>query len=106
MAIVMSVVSKSQKVISYADPVYPQYFSSLVERNWQSFLLQSPSSKYINHRYCMICMADVFGAIVIYKSSVLQKWPTRRDGTYEQRIKWSHPCFDESKKNPAHSNIP
>jgi hypothetical protein len=43
-------------------------------------------------------MADVFSAIVVYRTSVLQKRPTRRDGTYKQRIKWSHPCFDEAKK--------
>jgi hypothetical protein len=57
-----------------------------------------PSSKYILHRYHMICMADVFSAIVVYRTSVLQKRPTRRDGTYKQRIEWSHPCFDEAKK--------
>jgi hypothetical protein len=57
-----------------------------------------PSSKYIHHRYYMICMADVFSAIVLYRTSVLQNRPTRRDGTYKQRIEWSHPCFDEAKK--------
>jgi hypothetical protein len=57
-----------------------------------------PSSKYILHQYRMICMADVFSAIVVYRTSVLQKRPTRRDGTYKQRIEWSHACFDEAKK--------
>jgi hypothetical protein len=46
----------------------------------------------------MIFTADVFSAIVVYRTSVLQKCPTRREGTYKQRIKWSHPCFDEAKK--------
>jgi hypothetical protein len=53
----------------------------------------------------MICMADVFSAIVVYRTSVLQKRPTRRDGTYKQRIEWSHPCFDEAKKIFYRMNI-
>jgi hypothetical protein len=57
-----------------------------------------PSSGFINHQYCMICMADFLSAIVVYRTFVLQKWPTHRDGSYKQRIEWSHSCFNEAKK--------
>jgi hypothetical protein len=56
-----------------------------------------PSAKYTSDRYRLICMADLLSALVSYRSFILQNPPTRRDGTFKERIEWSRPCFDEAK---------
>jgi hypothetical protein len=56
-----------------------------------------PSAAFIKDRYRLFCLANVFSALVLYRTYVLQNPPTRRDGSYKERIEWSHPCFDEAK---------
>jgi hypothetical protein len=60
-----------------------------------------PSSKFIYHRYHIICITEIFSALVSYRTLAMQKWPTRRDRTYAERVDWSHPCFAEAKKKSS-----
>jgi hypothetical protein len=57
-----------------------------------------PSSKFIYHRYRILCITEIFSALVCYRTFVMQQRPTRRDRTYAERVDWSHPCFAETKK--------
>lgn len=53
-----------------------------------------PSARHITHRYRIICIASIFSALVVYRTSLLQKRPSRRDRTHEKKnIQWTHPCF-------------
>jgi hypothetical protein len=58
-----------------------------------------PSARYISGRYRILCITEIFNALVIYRSCMLHKRPSRRDSTYNKRnIQWSHPCFNEAIK--------
>lgn len=55
-----------------------------------------PSATYIKQRYNMICVSEIFSALLVYRNSVLQLPPTRRNYTYTESIQWSHPCFSNA----------
>jgi hypothetical protein len=58
-----------------------------------------PSARNISCRYRILCITEIFSALVVYRSCMLQKRPSRRDRTYNKRnIQWSHPCFNEAIK--------
>jgi hypothetical protein len=58
-----------------------------------------PSARYFNRRYRILCVTEIFSALVVYRTCMLQKAPSRRDRTYNKRnLQWSHPCFKEAIK--------
>jgi hypothetical protein len=58
-----------------------------------------PTAVLISHRYRALCIAEIFSALAVYRDTMLQKRPSRRDRTYEKKnIRWSHPCFKEAIK--------
>jgi hypothetical protein len=55
-----------------------------------------PSPNYIKQRYYMICVSEIFCALLVYRNYVMQTAPNRRHNAYTDSIKWSHPFFANS----------
>jgi hypothetical protein len=58
-----------------------------------------PTAQMISHRNKILCVSEIFNAMVFYRTYLLKLPPNRRDKTYySERVDWSHPCFSEAMK--------
>lgn len=97
--------------VSCSDDCYERCFQkpdgTYLCRNCLSCVLQLtrraklaivPSSKFISHRYRIICLSEIFCALVVYRTSLQQGQSSRRDGTHRETTNWSHACFAAARK--------
>jgi hypothetical protein len=60
-----------------------------------------PSARFLRQRYCIICIGEIFRALIVYRHVILNRTPTTFSATkhtYIKRIDWSLPCFTEAVK--------
>jgi hypothetical protein len=57
-----------------------------------------PSSKTIRKRYRLVCISEIFNALVRYRTSLLQYCWISSNNPYAQTVKWSSPIFVEAIK--------
>jgi hypothetical protein len=67
----------------------------LTHRKKQSII---PSSKLISKRYWILCLSEIFQALVTFQSSILHSCCIPTENLFAGYVKWSSPIFVEAIK--------
>jgi hypothetical protein len=59
----------------------------------------------ITKRYRLLCISEIFNALVLYRTSLLQLCRFRSENPFAETVKWSSPVFVDAikKVNRIHS---